>query len=317
MNPAVLQSDAALDEALTEHIEAEKAGVALCAPSSVPAGGRELRIAGFRVETLRDAARRPSFETMAVIVAAQLETGRVRAARAFRNTIGAGRAPSADPGEGYTGSTFRIDLAERLGIPLVPGPIALWMIARDGVTGPERILVESPPPQGIDDPEVAKFVAAWQRRAAVKPRGADPRTVWPEETVFGKHPRYRKGPESPVMPENGLAIHVNQTILAGSFRLNIARRHVVAEPLSGDPTTAVMPITLVIIDNDIPGPIVRHLRVPSFSTTDVKDGYFNLSLPSFSIRWQPGHTYFIYAVCGDTLSGPVIFSIASDSSHPT
>ena len=307
MNPSVLQSDAALEDALTEHIEAEETGVALCVPPRVPAGGRELRIAGFRVETLRNAARRPSFETMAVIVAAQLATGRVRAARAFRNTIGAACVPLADPGEGYTGSTLRIDVAERLGIPLVPGPIALWMIARDRVAGPERILVESPPPQGIDDPEVAKFIAARQQRTTVKPGGADPRTVWPEETVFGKYPRYRKGPESPAMPEKGIAIRVNQAILAGSFRLNIPRLHAVTEPLSGDPTTAVVPITLVIIDNDIPGPLVRHLRVPSFSTTDAKEGYFNLSLPSFSIRWEPGHTYFIYAVCGDTLSGPALF----------
>lgn len=254
MNAAVLQSDFALDDALTRLIDEEKPGIALCAPATVPAGARSLRIAGCRVETLREAARRPSFESIAAIVAAQLETGRVRAARAFTHSMNVRTAgPVPDPGLGYTGSVFRVDVAERLGIPLVPGPIAVWMVARERAAGPERIVVESPPRQGIDDPEVAKFIATWQRRTQAKPRGADPQTVWPAETVFGKYPTYRKSPETPPMPDNGIVIRANQQILSGSFRLKIPRRHVVTEPLSGDPTTALVPVTLVIIDNEIPG----------------------------------------------------------------
>ena len=311
MNPAVLKSDAALDDALTRLIDEEKTGIALCAPASVPAGTRALRVAGCRVETLREASRRPSFEGMAAIVAAQLETGRVRAARAFAYSSAARPGTVSDPGVGFTGSVFRIDVAARLGIPLVPGPIAVWVIARERAAGPERVVVESPRPQGIDDPEVAKFIAAWQRRAGAKPRGADPRMVWPAETVFGKYPTYRKGPESPPMPSSGIVIRANQQILSGSFRLKIPRRHIVTEPLSGDPTTALVPITLVIMDNEIPGPILRHLRVPSFSeihsidAAPIVEGRFNLNLLAFTVRWQPSHTYFIYAVSGDTLSNHV------------
>ena len=311
MNPAVLKSDAALDDALTRLIDEEKTGIALCAPASVPAGTRALRVAGCRVETLREAARRPSFEGMAAIVAAQLETGRVRAARAFAYSSAARPGTVSDPGVGFTGSVFRIDVATRLGIPLVPGPIAVWMIARERAAGPERVLVESLRPQGIDDPEVAKFIAAWQRRTGAKPRGADPRMVWPAETVFGKYPTYRKGPESPPMPSSGIVIRANQQILSGSFRLKIPRRHIVTEPLSGDPTTALVPITLVIMDNEIPGPILRHLRVPSFSeihsidAAPIVEGRFNLNLLAFTVRWQPSHTYFIYSVSGDTLSNHV------------
>jgi len=312
VNPAVLRSDSALDDALTRLIDEERAGITLCAPATVPAGGRALRIAGCRVETLREAGRRPSFESMAVIAAAQLETGRVRAARAFARSMDVRLARAVpDPGVGYTGSVFRIDVAARLGIPLVPGPIAVWMIARERVAGPERILIESPSAQGIDDPEVAKFIAAWQRRTGAKPRGSDPRMVWPAETVFGKYPTYRKGPESPPMPQSGMVIRASQEILSGSFRLKIPRRHVVTQPLSGDPTTALVPVTLVIMDNEIPGPTLRHLRVPGFSeirSTDaapIVEGRFNLNLLSFTLRWQPSHTYFIYAVSGDTLSNHV------------
>jgi len=311
VNPAVLQSDAALDDALTRLIDEEKTGIALCAPASVAVGARALSIAGCRVETLREAARRPSFEGMAAIVAAQLETGRVRAARAFAYSSAPRPRMVSDPGVGFTGSVFRIDVAARLGIPLVPGPIAVWMIARERAAGPERVLVESPRPQGIDDPEVAKFIAAWQRRTGAKPRGADPRMVWPAETVFGKYPTYRTGPESPSMPSSGIVIRANQQILSASFRLKIPRRHIVTEPLSGDPTTALVPITLVIMDNEIPGPILRHLRVPSFSeihpidAAPIVEGRFNLNLLAFTVRWQPSHTCFIYAVSGDTLSNHV------------
>jgi len=316
LNAAVLQSDSALDDALTRFIDEEKTGITMWAPATVPAGARTLRIAGCRVETLREAARRPSFESMAVIVAAQLQTGRVRAARAFAHSMARrGTTWVPDPGVGYTGNVFRVDVAARLGIPLVPGPIAVWMIARDRAAAAGRVVVESPPPRGIDDPEVAKFIATWQRRTAVRPRGADPRMVWPAETVFGKYPTYRKGPESPPMPDNGMAIRTNREVLAGSFRLKIPRRHVVTEPLSGDPTTALVPVTLVIMDNEIPGPILRHLRVPSFSeihpadASPIVEGRFNLNLLSFSVRWQPSHTYFIYAVSGDTLSNAAVSGV--------
>jgi hypothetical protein len=117
------------------------------------------------------------------------------------------------------------------------------------------------------------------------------------------------------MPDNGIVIRAHQQILSGSFRLKIPRRHIVTEPLSGDPTTALVPVTLVVMDNEIPGPILRHLRVPSFSeirSTDavpIVEGRFNLNLLAFTIRWQPSHTYFIYAVSGDTLSNPATTSM--------
>src|SRR5204863_9759715 len=123
----------------------------------------------------------------------------------------------------------------------------------------------------------------------------DTRMVLQAETVCGKYPTYRKGPESPPMPSSGIVIRANQQILSGSFRLKIPRRHVVTEPLSGDPTTALVPITLIIMDNEIPGPILRHLRVPGFSEINSKDatpiveGRFNLNLLSFTVRWQPSY----------------------------
>lgn len=317
----VLAPGSALDDALARLIDEGRTGIALRAPASVRTGGPSgLQLAGCSVETLREAARRPPFESMAILAAAQLETGRVRAGRAFADrTEGANAHSPVDPGEGYTGRVFRLDVASRLGIPLVPGPIAVWLIARDRVAGPAHILVEDPPPIGIEDPEVTKYLAAWRKRNPVKPQGADPATVWPEETVFGTYPRYRKTAESPPMPDSGIALWVKPLVvlgegpawaLTGSFRLSIPRRHVVLKPLSGNATTAVVPITLVITSNEIAGPFVRHLRVPSHSSISpldaapVVEGHFNINLLSFSVRWRAPRTYFVYAVCGNTMSSP-------------
>ena len=322
----VLRSTAALNDALADLIDKGMTGIVLRGPGLVAPGGKSLQIAGCSVETLREAAGRPAFENMAVLVGAQVETGRVRAVRAFAGSSeGARRSPS-DPGEGYTGRVFRIDVAARLGIPLVPGAIAVWVLSRDRAAGPERIMVAGPPARGTDDPEVARFLAAWKKRNVVKPRGADPATVWPEQTVFGKYPVYRQTPESPPMPGNGIALGTPGKVvtekrgvwpLSGSFRLKIPARHVVREPLSGNPAAAVVPITLVITGNEIAGPIMRHLRVPSYSPIDTGDpapvveGRFNINMFSFSIVWRAPHTYFVYAVCGDVMSAPVATALAA------
>jgi len=316
---------AALDDALARLIDEGREGITLYAPASVRTamltrGG--LLLAGCRVETLRDAARRPTFERMAVLIATQLETGRVRACRAFPDpTEGSLAAQPADPGEGFTGGVFRLDVAARLGIPPFPGPIAVWLIARDRADGPVRIVVEDPPQPGIEDEEVAKFLTAWRKRNTVRPRGADPSTVWPEETVFGSYPVYRKSAESPAMPDKGIGLSAKRTVvlekraawtLAGSFRLTIPRRQVVLAPVSGNPTTAVVPITLVVTSNKWAGPIVRHVRVPSFSPVKgsdaipIAEGQFKLNLFSFSGIWHTPGTYFVYAVCGDIMSSPAV-----------
>lgn len=330
LSEEVLRAGSALDDALARLIDEGRAGIALCAPANVRTsvltrGSGGLPLAGCCVETLREASRRPPFESMAVLVAAQLETGRVRAGRAFPDpTQGSLAPPPADPGEGFTGSVFRLDVASRLGIPPVPGPIAVWLIARDRAAGPVHIVVENPPPPGIEDEEVAKFLTAWRKRNIVKPHGADPATVWPEETVFGSYPVYRKSAESPAMPNKGIELSAKRAVvlekgaawvLAGSFRLTIPRRHVVLEPLSGDPTTAVVPITLVITSNEIAGPIVRHLRVPSYSPvnpgdpTPIVEGQFKLNLFSFSGMWRTPRSYVVYAVCGDTISNPAVTAL--------
>jgi hypothetical protein len=323
LSEEVLRAGPALDDALARLIDAGSEGIALCAPAAVRPGMVSrggLLLAGCRVETLRDAARRPPFESMAVLAATQLETGRVRAGRAFPDpTEGFPTPQPPDPGEGFTGGVFRLDVAARLAIPPVPGPIAVWLIARDRAAGPVHIVVEDPPRQGFEDNEVVKFLAAWRKRNAVKPRGADPATVWPEETIFGKYPVYRKTAESPAMPDTGITLAAKRTVvlekgaiweLAGSYRLTIPRGQIVLEPVSGNPTTAVVPITLVVTSNKMAGPIIRHLHVPSFSPLNPRDaahvveGQFKLNLFSFPRIWHIPGTYFVYAICGDVMSSP-------------
>jgi hypothetical protein len=323
----VLRSGSALDDALAGFIDERRTGIALRSPASVRTSvlsGRNggLPLAGCCVETLREAARRPPFERMAVVVAAQLETGRVRAGRAFADpTEGWNWMTPPDPGEGYTGNVFRLDVASRLNVPAIPGPIAVWLIARDHVAGPVRILVENPQPLGIEDREVAKFLAARRKRSPVKPRGADPAAVWPEETFFGNYPIYRKTADSPPMPDNGISLSTKGTVvlekraaftLAGSFRMAVPGRHVVRHLVSGNPTTAVVPITLIMTSNEVAGPVVRHVRVPSYSPVDldnaapIVEGYFKLNLFSLMNFWRSARTCFVYAVCGDTMSGIAI-----------
>lgn len=328
----VLGIGPALDDALARFIGERRAGIALRAPvrirtAALIGGKGGLPLAGCWVETLRAAARRPPFESMAVLVATQLETGRVRAGRAFADSTQASNAARpSDPGEGYTGSVFRLDVAARLAIPAVPGPIAVWLIARDRAAGPVRIVVESPHSPGLEDQEVVKFLAAWRRHKMIKPHGADPARAWPPQTTFGSYPTYRKDAESPPVPENGIALRAKPVVvlgkgadwvLAGSFRLAVPRRHVVLEPVSGYATTALVPITLVITSNEIAGPIVRHLRVPSISpihpheAAPVVEGQFKLNLFSFPGMWRTPQSYFVYAVSGDTISSPAVTALVA------
>ena len=293
-------------------------------------GDGTLPLVGCRIVTLREAARRPPFEDLALLIAAHSESGRVYAARAFAPSTEASDPPPAppDPGEGYSGSSFRIDVAARLGLRLEPGAYTVWLIVRDEASGPVRIQVVKPAPPPSDDPEVIKFIAAWRERNLPKPRGADPASVWPREAVFGSYPSYRSSAESPPLPERGIVLRAKRVlvleqgarwVLAGSFRLALARRHVVLKPVSGDATTAVVPITIVMTSSEQAGPLVWHLRVPSTSKIESGDdapvvaGHFTLNLFSLPRNWRAPGTYFVYAVCGDAIADAATTALVSES----
>jgi hypothetical protein len=324
----------ALEDTLARFIAERATGTALRMPASVlTSGDGSLPLAGCRVETLRDAAQRPPFEEIAVLVACHVATGRVYAARAFASGTEADDSPAAppDPGEGYTGSTFRIDIARRLGFRPEPGTFAVWLIVRGAAHGPVRTQVVKPtltPASGYNDPEVAKFIAEWRKRNVPKPHGADPATVWPREAVFGNYPSYRAGAESPPIPQRGISLWTKRVVLleqgarwvlAGSFRIAIPRRHAVLEPVSGYPATAVLPITIVLTASAAAGPFVRHLRVPSETPviardeTPVVEGHFTLNLLSLPGMWRAPDTYFVYAVCGETMSQPAVTALVTEA----
>lgn len=330
LDAEVLGDGPALEDALARLIVGRAAGTALRAPARVlTTGDGTLPISGCRVVTLREAAQWPPFEEIAVLAACHIETGRVHAARAFAESTEASDPPPAppDPGEGWTGSSFRIDAAARLGIRIEPGTYAVWFVVRGDASRPARIQVTKPAPPTHDDPEVVKYIAAWRRRNVRKiARGADPATVWPAEAVFGSYPRYRAGAESPPVPEQGISLRATRVValeqgarwaLAGSYRLAIPRRHVVQEPVSGDPATAVLPITVIVTASQAAGPFVRHLRVPSKSPIDAGDesprveGHFSLNLFSLPGMWRAPDTYFAYAVCGEAISEPAVTALVT------
>lgn len=326
-----LGSGPALEDALARCIDERAVGTALRTPERVlTTGDGTLPLAGCRVITLREAAQRPPFEEMAVLVACHIETGRVVAARAFAQSTEASDPPPVppDPGEGYTGNAFHIDAAARLGLRFEPGRYALWLIVRGQASGPVRVQVVKPAAPPINDPEVVKFIAAWRERNVAKPRGADPATVWPAEAVFGSYPNYGTSAESPPMPERGISLSTKRVVvleknarwvLAASFRLAIPRRHVVLEPVSGDATTAVVPITIVVTSSEFAGPLVWHLRVPSKSkigTSDdapVVEGRFTLNLLSMPRMRRAAGTYFAYAVCGDAISETAVTALVTEA----
>jgi hypothetical protein len=324
----------ALEDALARSLVDRALGTTLRMPANVlSTGDGSLPLAGCRVVTLRDAARQPPFEDVALLVASHVDTGRIYVARAFAQSTEASDPPPTppDPGEGYTGSTFRIDVARRLGLQPEPGTFTVWLIVRSEASGPERVQVVKPAPtptSGYSDPEVAKFIAEWRKRNVPKPRGADPASVWPPEAVFGNYPSYRAGAESPPLPQRGISLWTKRVlllesnarwVLAGSFRLAVPRRHVVLEPVSGYPATAVLPITIVLTASTAAGPFVQHLRVPSKTPINARDdapvveGHFTLNLMSLPGMLRAPDTYFVYAVCGETMSHPAVTALVSEA----
>ena len=331
LDDAMLADPTLLEDALAGFIDAGAAGLALLTPARLSTTGPgKLQLVGCRVIPLREAALRPVFEDMALLVACHLESGKVYVARAFGESNEAADAPPPppDPGEGWTGSSFRIDIRERLGLPRDPGKFALWLILRGESWGPVRFEITRPAPPPVDDVEVIKFIAEWRARNVPKPTGADPSSVWPRESVLGNYPSYRPAAESPPIPKQGISLWMKRCvvlekgarwILGGSYRLAIPRRHVVLHPVSGDPATAVLPITLVITTSQTAGPMVLNLRVPGKTpinqddATPVVEGYFTLNLFAQTGIWRLPQTYFAYAICGDTLSPPVVSSLVTES----
>ncbi|MFO0628460.1 MAG: hypothetical protein U0325_23000 [Polyangiales bacterium] len=255
------------------------------------------------------------FRDHAVVVAADARTGRVYARRLFSDE---GRAPDPLPtldGEipdGCTGATFHEDLFERLGLPREPASWCVWVIAREQASNPTRSEVV----HGLGvwvDPEVERYLHA--RRVA-----AGPPPVWPPQASASvAMPVYTKIDASPPCPEvGGVRVTVERVVplvdrarcvLSGSYRLPLRPgERVPADRATGAGPRAVVPITLVIVGSDTPGPKVFHLRVPSENLVGEGEGeamgYFALDLLDLPGLWREPRTCFVYAVSGAFLSAP-------------
>lgn len=329
LDESVLDDGPALEDTLAERIRQKQFGLAIAAPPSIQLPlRRPVQVAGCHVETLCDAARRPAFDDMAILVGSNPVTGRVRATRAFPETTEADD-PSprpSDPGEGVTGTAFRVNAASLLAFPDAAAVYHVWMIARDRVSNRVRTELIPRPAYGYDDPEVARFVARWRAENPTTLQGADPRSIWPPPAVFGGYPSYRSGDAKLPLPASGIVLSAERVlvmdkglrwILSGAYRLTIDRSHVVHRPVSGESATAVVPITLVVTGLQIAGPIVIGMRLPSLSPikpsdkTPVASGHFSINLLTLpGVRRIPG-TFHVYAVSGDILSGPATTALVS------
>ena len=75
--------------------------------------------------------------------------------------------------------------------------------------------------------------------------------------------------------------------------------------------TSVVPISLVIIGNQMPGAFVLPLRVPTFDPVDpstgsnASAGYFSIDLSAMRGMPKTAQTYTIWAVAGEVIGGAV------------
>lgn len=290
-------------------------GVFIDAPARVPLDGRtSLPIVGCFVVSLRD-ARTLSFDKNAVVASVHLDDGRTHVDLVAPPRV---RDPSAprpapddeDPGEGRVYSMFKLDAHARLpDLPWEKGKIVTTVLLRGQRS--ERVTSElvAPPPRGFVDPVVAEAVAA------APPRERAPHPVQPKPA--GELPTYRRDARSPAPPaQAGLSLIAlrkvpasGQLIVRGTFALPLLEHQVVQDPQVNDPDArAVVPVDLVLLGEETPGPFVIHLGVPIHELPaegKPARGYFGLDLlkqPAMSHRKK--QRYWLWAFSGEALWGP-------------
>lgn len=304
-------------------------GLWIDAPARVPFASREtLPVWAARHLTQREHARGNEFAGT-TLVAVREASGDVYAGPVFRwkddgdDGVVAPAPEPVDPGEGTMASVQVYDA--RAAIPELPwadGRYALTLLVKGRAS--DRVDVALVPARPAD-PAAQEFVA--RHRAA-----GYPRAVYPAEGA-SPLPRYDRTTASPELDGDGLALSLDvealpvnaaSCVLRGVVRRPLRAREIVRPRDSheehfaaqrglgwvdvGDArATAVLPVTLVLVTTERPGPYVLQLQVPVRDA--VIEGasataHFHVDL--FALREMPRvpDTYFVFGFAGPTPSAP-------------
>lgn len=290
-------------------------GVFADAPARVPLDGRtSLPVVGCHVVSLRE-ARALSFDKNAVVAGVHLADGRTHVDLVEPPRV---RDPSAprpepdgdDPGEGRVYKLFKLDAHARLpDLPWERGAILTTLLLRGQRSERLRSELVVPPPKAYLDPAVVEAAASLpppeRRPARVRPKpGAE-------------LPTYRRDARSPAPPaQSGLSLVAlrkvpasGQLVVRGTFLLPLLPGQLVEQHPVGDPEArAVVPVDLVLLGEQTPGPFVLDLAVPVYELPPEGKparGYFGLDVlkhPAMTHRKK--QRYWLWAFAGEALWGP-------------
>lgn len=258
------------------------------------------------------------------------------------------RPENPDPGEvaldpsqapqGYSTLSWVID-ARAQGVAWRPSRLVFTAILRDQVSAPviTRLV---PGPGAYSDEAVEELVRSEQRQSpapAISP-------ALRAEDSDADLPSYEAHDGTPPVPERiGLRLAADRVVtlrsgakaaVRGSFRLPVSPRHLVTSeqryqlvdakgrpgPALDPQPTAVLPVHLVIVGADDPGPSVVTLGVPSFDRIDgaggspVATGRFNIDLLALPGAPRRAQTYFVYAYAGQENAGPAPLALVAPES---
>jgi hypothetical protein len=264
------------------------------------------------------------FSDHAIIAAVDLERNSVYLG-GIRLEPGVRHDPLPDPSEvteGNDSDYYIVDLRGDLEVEWRPATLIATVIARDLQSNRVRIELGKSP-GSYHDEEVERFLAGQRQKAT-------PTAVSPKAGT--SLPRYEETAGSPEIPAAcGVALRppnvaVNSpgasSILRGAFRLRV-REHerVKAEVVEGtgrrEVPTAVVGITLVVVGGVHRATKVLRLDVPSWDKLDPKEpiatGYFAIDLLTEKLIGPRTQTYFVYALSGEHLVGPIEAALVADT----
>jgi len=296
------------------------------APRAVPLKEREsLPVLVERVAGLDRMARLP-FRRHAVLTAVDLKANAVYAYMAIVKNVKEPKRYDGPPLEGMGGEAFVINARSQLGLPWEPGPLLLGIVMRDQVSNRVRVELKK---GGYADPAVAEYKDA--REKEIEPPPVFPAAALSPLEMQGHDPAnqpplpcYSKWSGSPGIPAApGIALAADRVVplapktacvIRGSFRLPVRERDKVKGAQAGardahDRPTAIVGITLLLTGSDSAAPILVPLKVPSYDPLPADKaeatGYFTVDVAQLGNLTEMEQTYFIYALSGETMAGPV------------
>ncbi|MHC5060818.1 MAG: hypothetical protein ACYTFK_07020 [Planctomycetota bacterium] len=278
------------------------------------------------------------FQTNAILVAANLDTGDVKFGSAFASSekrpvavskSRQGPAPDEDSATTQFLEVLLLDAKAKLGLPWKPNKFAISVISYDWVSNTVQVELQSdddmegvtarpvfPPPNLSAGAPVKKLFGSSGRDKMVLPSYL-PNSKTPKLTSPGLTLAIEANPA----PGGGLIVngafsttakeyHIPQKVQ--THRFDNAQQYNVA---------AVVPLTFVIVGLDWPVPVQLDWAIPVYSNQTIEpgaplQGCFALDALAGAGVKLPADNYLAYAVLEGTIYGPAKFKWASPSENP-